>query len=107
MLLDLILLNLSLLRARAVFEVEQTLLCHAHVQSTSNPGIESSDSCIPKMCYQTGLDRQLNLKIQNTKISERINRVVSLFKSVLTMLILFLIVLKEQNPILMFKFFEL
>lgn len=39
---------------------------------------------------QAGLERQLNLKLQNTKIAENTNISVELFKSVLIMFILLL-----------------
>lgn len=39
MLVDLILLNLYLLRARTVFEVEQTLVCNVWVQTFEKQGI--------------------------------------------------------------------
>lgn len=50
MLFNLILPNLCLLRARIVFQVEQTLVCNDHVQSGSDPYRERSDSCIPYAC---------------------------------------------------------
>lgn len=61
---------LSFLRAGAVSDVEQTLACNVqmymppiHTEKAMNP---TSHICV----IHTGLERQLNLNLQNTKISE-------------------------------------
>lgn len=63
MLLDLILLNLYLLRAWTVFEVEQTLVCNVCVQGASNLCRERSDSCVPQVCHSDWFRKAIECEI--------------------------------------------